>query len=337
MDHEIDDWYGVNKYTWDDYSKYDSSECVWYEYNEESGNFIFKGDNGDGVGHRGFKSYDYDDDAARKIMGGDWHTPSDAEWNSLLLSDYFTWEWTDPEYDEETDDLVTLGGYTVTSKVEGCEGNSIFLPAAGVLYEEGFGLYGLGQHGQYWSSDSDWYYSSYAPIVDFSYDYYYWNYECYRCYGRSIRGVCGDFPVLSSLTYSNFQSAGLYYSKNSGFEIILLDSEGPVDEITSRPECDWFIIDLPVEFLNTEVDLCGDLRGANWSLYSGWAGANAYDSYGPYEFRSGTVKVSLDEEDGIITVEMDAVTVDSQEIKVSYSGTYSDVPNYMFGSFYKDE
>jgi len=46
----------------------------------------------DGVEHRDFASYDYADDAARQNWGGNWRTPTDAEWT--WLREHCTWTWT---------------------------------------------------------------------------------------------------------------------------------------------------------------------------------------------------------------------------------------------------
>ena len=66
---------------------------------------------------------DLTDDAARQNWGSTWRMPTSAEWNALLNTDNFDWAWND-----------TSKGYTVTSKVEGYEGNSIFLPGDFVVY-----------------------------------------------------------------------------------------------------------------------------------------------------------------------------------------------------------
>ena len=97
----------------------------------------------------------------------------------------------------------------------------------------------------------------------------------------------------------------------------------PDDGITSEPECDYFIVQIPVEFFNTEnteIDLTERIIG----LCAGWTGSSQVTNWF-YGFYSGTLKVSLNEEDHILTLEMDAVTFYGEEIKVSYSGTYADV------------
>ena len=65
--------------------------------------------------------------------------PTDAEWTALRNTTNFDWEWDDARK-----------GYTVTSKVNGYAGNSIFLPAAGYRYGTSLDL--AGSYGYYWSS-----------------------------------------------------------------------------------------------------------------------------------------------------------------------------------------
>ena len=64
------------------------------------------------------------DDVARANWKGTWRMPTDSEVNRLMDENNFTWKW-------ETKNGVE--GYTVTSKVKGYEGNSIFLPGTGSI------------------------------------------------------------------------------------------------------------------------------------------------------------------------------------------------------------
>ncbi|MBO5562193.1 MAG: hypothetical protein J5939_00575 [Bacteroidales bacterium] len=97
---------------------------------------------------------DLTDDAARVNWGSTWRMPTDAEWFALLDSANFDWDWDD-----------VRKGYKVTSKVSGYEGNSIFLPGAGYMYDDIFdGIYA----GNYWSSwNGASYGSEYALSVYF--------------------------------------------------------------------------------------------------------------------------------------------------------------------------
>ena len=59
------------------------------------------------------------DDAARAKYGGKWRTPTAEEWEALLNENNFTWT---------KEQKNGVEGFTVTSKVKGYQGNSIFLP-----------------------------------------------------------------------------------------------------------------------------------------------------------------------------------------------------------------
>ena len=109
--------------------------AIWYHNYTE-----FVGD-----GFTSFADCDYVDDAARVQLGSTWRIPSKAEWGVLMDNDKFTWEWFD-DYED-----TGVAGYVVTSKIEGYAGNSIFLPAAGILSEGQSDF--VGQGGYYWASD----------------------------------------------------------------------------------------------------------------------------------------------------------------------------------------
>lgn len=84
-------------------------------------------------GKSDFLDYDLMDDAARANWGGSWRTPSQEEWREL--KEKCDWIWTTQE---------GINGYLVTSKRNG---NSIFLPAAGIrggtrlVYFNSYGYY----------------------------------------------------------------------------------------------------------------------------------------------------------------------------------------------------
>lgn len=80
-----------------------------------------------------------EDDAATAIWGSGWRIPSRAEMDELIKK--CTWTWTE---------INGMSGYIVASKVEGYNGNYIFLPAAGCCYEENQS--GVKMFGHYWTS-----------------------------------------------------------------------------------------------------------------------------------------------------------------------------------------
>ena len=115
--------YNWESYKWVDYS---ASELTRYFYDRPSR----EGDN-----KTTFRDYDYEDDAARVILGGKWRIPTYEEWTELI---------TECEWTRTT--LNGINGRLVTAQ----NGHSIFLPSSGA--REGVYNYGLNSSGRYWSS-----------------------------------------------------------------------------------------------------------------------------------------------------------------------------------------
>ena len=114
-------------------------------------------------------------DAASHIMGGDWRMPTEAEFDELLSGT--TNEWV-TNYNS-----TGVSGRKFTSKTNG---NSIFIPAAGVCGDGS--VYGVGDVGLVWSSSLYTSYPNYAWYLNFG------SGDCHlsgngRSYGRSVRGV----------------------------------------------------------------------------------------------------------------------------------------------------
>ena len=80
-------------------------------------------------------------DAATANWGGDWRTPSQAEWQWLIS--YGTWT---------SETLNGVSGYRVTSSVEGYTDKSIFLPLAGYRTGTTGNTSVIGRYGYYWTS-----------------------------------------------------------------------------------------------------------------------------------------------------------------------------------------
>lgn len=72
-------------------------------------------------------------DVAHQKMGGNWRMPTYSEMQELMDNTKVTWTWIDI-YDQRH--KLESGGYILTSKVAGYEGNSIFLPAAGYRFRD---------------------------------------------------------------------------------------------------------------------------------------------------------------------------------------------------------
>jgi len=160
------DDYHITKYTFAD----GQTSGIWYD------GTTFKGDNGDGVEHKDFASYDYVDDAARANWGGNWRTPTDAEW---------TWLRTKCQWDWQTDYNGTgVKGMLVTSNVNG---NQIFLPATG--YRANADATSDGSFGSYWSNSVYELRSHSANYVNISSTRGVSERSDYRYYGRTVRPV----------------------------------------------------------------------------------------------------------------------------------------------------
>ena len=115
-------------------------------------------------------------DSASNAWMGEWRMPTNAEFKELKEKCNWTW----------VENNNGVSGYTVTSKVPGFEGKSIFLPAAG--YRDGTELKDAGKHGLYWTSS---FYSSskeFAYSLLFSSSTHDWT-QGGRCYGESVRPV----------------------------------------------------------------------------------------------------------------------------------------------------
>ena len=115
---------------------------------------------------------DPEDDAATANWGGAWRMPTYDEMDELKTK--CTWTWTTQN---------GVNGYKVT----GPNGNSIFLPAAGHMYEGTLDDAGL--LGFYWSSSLDTANPSGAYNVSFDSGYVDW-YDYRRYYCFTVRPVC---------------------------------------------------------------------------------------------------------------------------------------------------
>jgi len=126
-------------------------------------------------GYNGFKDgktvLNPDDDAAHVNLGGYWRMPTDAEWTELLSK--CTWEST------------SMNGIS-GQKVTGPNGNSIFLPSAGL--RNGTHRSDAGSLVYYWSSTLHSDYSFEAWVIS-SFPDYVIKSHADRCAGLSIRPV----------------------------------------------------------------------------------------------------------------------------------------------------
>lgn len=160
-------------------SSYSWNSYKWRAKHDEHNKFAKycptnKTDYWDGAGSPDGKTVlDPEDDVAHVKLGGKWRMPTGAEWLALLYSDICTWTWTTQN---------GVYGRKVTSNKNG---NSIFLPTAGYLYN---GPYLSAGSGNYWSSSLDTDYPDYALGVYFESDMVGGSFEP-RYYGQSVRAV----------------------------------------------------------------------------------------------------------------------------------------------------
>lgn len=153
-----------DSYTWFTYKWYSKTDDVLTRYNTDDSY-------GPVDNKTEFKDYGYEDDAARANLGGIWRVPTQEEWDELI--EKCTWKWTA---------RGGVDGYTVT----GPNGNSIFLPAAGLRSYDCLDY--EGSSGDYWSSSLNSGGPRYAWYVCFHSD----NVGSYSslCYfGLSVRPV----------------------------------------------------------------------------------------------------------------------------------------------------
>ena len=111
-------------------------------------------------------------DVATAILGNDARTPTKEEWEELMANT--TAEW------------VTMNGVS-GRKFTAANGNSLFLPAAGLRY--GSQLYSEGTGGTYWSSSPS---SEMGPDYAWRFDFNENRQRVYygeRTYGQSVRPV----------------------------------------------------------------------------------------------------------------------------------------------------
>ena len=146
-------------YDWDTY-KYGTDRTNLEKYNVKDGKTVL----------------DPEDDAAIVNLGEGWRMPTPAEIKELV--DNCTWEWTT---------VNNVKGYKVTAK----NGNSIFLPAAGVMFTKN-PYYG-GQYGYYLSNTlregEESYVKMYAQGFSFQSDKYQADDRIVRNYGITVRPV----------------------------------------------------------------------------------------------------------------------------------------------------
>ena len=162
-----------NYYAWGETSTKSYYDWSTYRYCNGSGYSLTKYNTDSSYGTVDNRTrLEMTDDAARANWGGSWRMPTDAEWTELRNNCNWTWTTQDGK-----------NGYRVTSRTNG---NSIFLPAAGLRIESR--LSNAGSSGIYWSSSLYSGYPSSAWYVGFNSGEVARS-DSSRCFGFSVRPV----------------------------------------------------------------------------------------------------------------------------------------------------
>ena len=159
------------------------------------------------------------DDAAAVNLGGTWRMPTEAEWRELIYN--CTWTWTT---------LNGIEGEMFTSKKNG---NSIFLPAAGIRSRDE--LHDFGSYGLYWSSSLYTDSPSSAYSVGFNSGGVYRNTFDRYC-GPSVRPVYDNRPDVTGVSL-NLSSMNLSVGETGTLSAVVTPAEANPDVIwTSSDE-----------------------------------------------------------------------------------------------------
>ena len=153
------------------------------------------------------------DDVASINYGGYWRMPTMEEWKELWANCSF---------------LSTTQNGVYGRLVTGSNGNSIFLPAAGLYYPSAPNY--TGSKGWYWSS------SIYAELT---YDAYFFDFDSagtgyggnHRCMGFSVRPVYGEFISVESVSL-NKTSLSLMVGSSDGLTVTILPSDATEKTVT---------------------------------------------------------------------------------------------------------
>ena len=159
-------------FAWGETQPKDTYNWSTYQYCMGSNTTMTKYCNNSSIGYNGFTdnltTLLPEDDAATANWGSDWRMPTKEEWQELL--DNTTHAWT-------TQNGVNGRLFTASN------GNSLFLPAAGIS-----GLHYAGSYGYYWSS-SLYTGTPYDAWGFYFYSGYYYLSNLNRAYGESVRPV----------------------------------------------------------------------------------------------------------------------------------------------------
>ena len=161
-------------YAWGETDKKDNYTWETYKWCSGASNTVVKYCTDSGFGNVDNKIVlEPEDDVARVILGGDWRLPTVEEFQEL--KDNCDWEW---------DAVNDVNGY----KVVGPNGNSIFLPAAGLFSEAK--VSNMGSIGFYWSGSLVYADNNQAGLLFFNRNALDTSGWGERYFGYSVRPVC---------------------------------------------------------------------------------------------------------------------------------------------------
>ncbi len=219
-----------------------------------------------------------EDDATYSNLGGDFRTPTDAEWTELRLT--CNWEW-------QTDyNGSGVNGFLVTGTKEGYTDKSIFLPAGG--WKNRSGLNSDNASLSYWSSSLVSGNNSKAWGVTYHNSSLYHD-DIVRNVGRTVRPVIGA-PVLSgAYEATSADIASVVASFNASEEV------NPVLYLTENTSADITItradgvIDFGGYTVSGNMFLQNDVAGKTVTLRNGTLNAPLDGNADWYDFYAGTV------------------------------------------------
>lgn len=192
-------------------------------------------------------SLDLEDDVAHVIMGGDWHIPSEAQFNELIANTTSSW----------TTDYNGAGvtGAVFTSNING---NSIFFHAAGGLFDEG--PEGHDEKIEFWSASRDSFYGSalglYGDVNSRNVDFY------NRFGGILVRGVIGKIVENTATVNIDGSSSTITFTEGMTWRQYCQSSYNTlgftIDEnhrIVRVNNSGWIELDDPDPDVDPEVDI----------------------------------------------------------------------------------
>ena len=219
-------------------------------------------------------------DAARANWGGSWRLPTKAEYEEL--KNRCTWTWGRQN---------GHNGY----RVQGPNGNSIFLPAA-VRYGKSELLLGAKESGNYWSSTPSGTGSACYLCFGIDNSQIYVDWRASRYVSQTVRPVSEYVNSIVSAEpteqIDSIKPTGQAEPTDSFMSIELVDSKYSLDTIVSR-ENNKLSISEPDNYIANHgyVDL-GLPSGLKWATCNVGAASNPFD-YGAYYAWGGTYKRNI--------------------------------------------